>query len=150
MRAWNRVRHWRLIQYNTNLVLHNLRWGLCIIQYAVCVQNHCVPWWFWPKTHALLKICIITLCIMSKSTVLHTRSVLRTVDLNYESTSSQAHFWACERTEFTAFLNSRKVVNPVRSRIWTQFHEELIRPRRSSLHGKLWWSANRQRRLFVQ
>ena len=70
MRAWNRVRHWRLIQYNTNLVLHNLRWGLCIIQYAVCVQNHCVPWWFWPKTHALLKICIITLCIMSKSTVL--------------------------------------------------------------------------------
>ena len=40
------------------------------MHYAVCVQNHCVPWWFQSKTHALLQICIITLCIMRKSTVL--------------------------------------------------------------------------------
>jgi len=64
------VRHRRLIEYHTYLVLHNLCRGLCIMQYAVCVQNHCVPWWFRSKTHALLQICNITLCIMSKSTVL--------------------------------------------------------------------------------
>ena len=31
------------------------------------IQNHCVTWlcqWFRPETHALLKICIITLCII--------------------------------------------------------------------------------------
>ena len=42
---------------------------LCIMHYALCTSCPCVPWWFQPKSYALRELCIITLCIMKKSTV---------------------------------------------------------------------------------
>jgi hypothetical protein len=42
---------------------------LCIMRYALWTSCPCVPWWFQPKSYALRELCIITLCIMKKSTV---------------------------------------------------------------------------------
>jgi hypothetical protein len=47
---------------------------LCIMHYAICTPLPCVPWWDLCKCDAILDLCMITLCIMRKSTITISRA----------------------------------------------------------------------------